>query len=335
MIIHIMDPGLRDLTGHHYDFVSKLYRQLTKQGHVVSVYANTECDIDIATPHFRSFPYPQHHGEILDYHDHSRLIQEDLQSIPDADYWIWPSVFSFQVNGFRMSNRQVKSVGCVHVEHDFHHDAYGTAQWLHSLTDNFTLFAMEHKLVQDYTDIGVPCGYAPNPADNIPLAEPKSQLTTIGFFGHQRADKGADNVIPLVEQLINKYNVILHDSAGVLKYTHPKVTCYASVPVLADIIRQCDLVILPYNRNKYRKMSSGILCESLSVGVPCIVPDGTTQADWVNITHAGLAFKNNDILETIEQASDNYRELANNAYQTATAWPAQYGIEKFIKAMIK
>lgn len=334
MIIHIIDPGLRDLVGHHYDFVSKLYKQLTKQGHIVSVYANVSCRINNTIPHFRSFPYPQHYGEILDYHDHSRLIQEDLSNIPEADYWIWPSVFSFQVNGFRMSGRLVKSVGCVHVEHDFHHDVYGTAQWLHSLTDYFKLFALENQLVQHYLDIGVPCSYVPNPADNIPLAEPKAQLNTIGFFGHQRADKGVDTIIPLVEQLVEKYNVVLHDSAGVLRYTHPKVACYASVPVLSDIIRHCDLVVLPYNREKYRKMSSGIMCESLSVGIPCIVPNGTTQADWVNITGAGLVFDNN-IIETIECAFNNYQRLADNAYQTAKIWPNKYGIERFIKAMIE
>jgi glycosyltransferase involved in cell wall biosynthesis len=334
-----MDPGLRELTGHHYDFVSRLNSHLSKQGHTVTIYSNivTKYDVmerfDNIKPKFRSFPYPQVSGEVLDYHHHSQLVYEDLRNIPDADLWIWPSVFSFQVNGIRMSGRQIKSVGCVHVEHNYHHEVYGKEQWLHGQTVTFKLFAMEHKLVQDYLDIGFPCTYAPNPADNV--TEPvKTELKTIGFFGHQRVDKGSNNILELVSHLTDEYNIILHDSSGAVRYDHPKVKCYGSVPVLSDLIRQCDLVVLPYDRTKYRKMSSGILCESLSVGIPCVVPSGTTQEDWINITGSGIVFDNSDILEAIDKAKVQYMHIANKAHQTSLDWPSKYGIEKFVNVMM-
>jgi hypothetical protein len=339
MNIVILDPGLRDLTGHHFDFVRKADSYLRSQGHRVTIYCHQSASRDVLcqfsniVPHFRSFPYPQFHGEILDYHHHSQLIAEDLENIPHADRAVWPSVFSFHMNGSRISNKFI-SVGCVHVEHHFHHDVYGAAQWTHAIHDNFKLFAIEHKLVADYVDIGVPCTYAPNPADNTPIEGPRSKLKTIGFFGHQRADKGSSRIFNMVSELVSAYNIVWHDSAGGARYDHPNVTCYGSVPVLSDIIRTCDLVILPYDRTKYKKMSSGIMCESLSVGIPCVVPSGTTQADWIESTGSGIAF-DIDIIQAIKKAHDNYPHIAQCAYNTAVEWPHKYGIEKFMSTMLR
>lgn len=338
MNVVILDPGLRDLTGHHFDFVRKVDAYLCAQGHHVTIYCHRTASRDVLcqfsniVPHFRSFPYPQFHGEILDYHHHSQMIAEDLEKLPHADCAFWPSVFSFQVNGSRIANK-FTSVGCVHVERNFHHDVYGIAQWVHAMHDNFKLFAIEHKLVADYNDVGVLCQYAPNPADNIPIDRPRLELSTIGFFGHQRADKGSDQIFDIVSKLIDRYNVVWHDSGGGAKYDHPKVTCYGSVPILSDIIRTCDLVVLPYDRTKYRKMSSGILCESLSVGIPCVVPTGTTQADWIRDTGSGVTFDTN-VIEAIENAHNTYANIAACAHTTAVDWPHKYGIEKFVNTML-
>jgi glycosyltransferase involved in cell wall biosynthesis len=339
MKLFILDPGLRGLSGHHYDFVYKLNAYLTSLGHEVKIYCSIDVGSDVTdrfnniTPHFRSFPYPQHHGEILDYHHHSRLMVEDLSTIEDANYWIWPSAFSFQVNGVRLAQRNVKSVGCVHVEHDYHHTIWGKAQWQDATTDRFKLFAMEHKLVEDYVDINVPCQYVPNPADNIPITHPRSHMRTIGFFGHQRIDKGSNKIPSIIDALADDYNVVWHDSGGGAYYNHPNVNCYGSVPILSDIIRLCDLVVLPYDRTKYRKMSSGIMCETLSLGIPCIVPSGTAQADWIIDNHSGVVFED-DITMAISIAREQYQHIANGAYKAAIDWPHKYGIEKFVSTMM-
>ena len=339
MKLLILDPGLRGLAGHHYDFVHKLNTYLTARGHEVKIYCNANADSDVVgrfnniTPLFRSFPYPQHHGEILDYHHHSRLVFEDLSTIEDADYWIWPSAFSFQVNGVRLAQRNTKSVGCVHVEHDYHHTVWGKAQWQDATTDQFKLFAIEHKLVEDYINIGVPCQYTPNPADNIPIEHPRTHMRTIGFFGHQRTDKGSDKITSIIDALSDRYNIIWHDSGGGARYDHPNVKCYGSVPVLSDIIRTCDLVVLPYDRTKYRKMSSGIMCETLSVGIPCVVPSGTAQADWMRDNQSGVMFED-DIIAAIEVADSQYQQIANGAYRAAVNWSDKYGIEKFVNGLI-
>ena len=338
MKIHIMDPGLRDLTGHHYDFVNKANSYLRSAGHEVVIFCHRDAKpevlnkFDNIVAHFRSFPYPQFHGEILDYHYHSQLLSEDLSNIPLADHWLWPSAFSFQVNGCRLSGTSVKSVGCVHVEHQFHHVVYGAAQWLDAAHDNFKLFAIEQKLVEDYVNIGVPCQYAPNPADNVPIAAPKQMLHTLGFLGHQRADKGSNAIADIVAQLMDRYKIVLHDSSGSIRIDHPNVTCHGAVPVLSDLIRQCDLIVLPYDRTKYRKMSSGILCESLSVGVPCIVPSETAQADWVQTTGAGAVFTEFNVVGAID--SLDYNTAATSAYHVAQNWHNEYGIAKFISALM-
>ena len=340
MNFNIVDPGLRELSGHHYDFVRKIHNYLTSQGHSVKVYAHINVSEDIVskfdniTPLFRSFPYPQFHGEILDYHNHSQMISEDLQKVSHADYWIWPSTFSFQVNGFRMSNRMVKSVGCIHVEYDYHHAVYGKEQWIHGLTDNFKLFAMEQKLVKHYNEIGVDCKYVPNPADNYPLENPKTDLKIIGFFGHQRNDKGTNSIIGIIDALVSKYQIILHDSAGQVRYDNTNVQCYSAVPDISVLMRQCDLVILPYDRTKYQKMSSGILCEALSIGIPCIVPSKTTLSDWIEQTSAGLVFEE-DIIKAVELANTNYQIVANHAHENAKVWRTKYGIEKFISVLLE
>jgi glycosyltransferase involved in cell wall biosynthesis len=57
-----------------------------------------------------------------------------------------------------------------------------------------------------------------------------------------------------------------------------------------EYLLQADLVLLPYQANRYVSRTSGILAEAICAGVPAIVPPGTWLADQVRRHGAGVIY---------------------------------------------
>ena len=76
-----------------------------------------------------------------------------------------------------------------------------------------------------------------------------------------------------------------------------------------DLLVSSNLILLPYTGKSYQIQTSGILIESMSNGIPCIVPDKTWMSEEISITCGGAIFNPNnvnDICEAVVKIINNY-----------------------------
>src|SRR5262249_29878235 len=61
-----------------------------------------------------------------------------------------------------------------------------------------------------------------------------------------------------------------------------------------ELLLSADLILLPYQVDRYIARTSGILAEAICAGVPAIVPQGTWLADQVRRHGAGIVYQSLD-----------------------------------------
>lgn len=362
MRIHLLDPGLYEPAGHHLDLGLKLARWLAARGHELRVYAHAEVKDEVRKafapvaplqPLFRTGPYlhPQRYdryaGELMTYQMQSRLLAEDLRSLPDADVWLWPTLMAAQLKACANAGTRARVAGCVHTPVVSEEYPHGTIWWRDALLAahrsgvrlRLGAFEPEHRyeylpLTADGAFEVFPCYF-----EGVPAPAPREKLRTIGFFGHQRVEKGSSLIPALIDALLSQgYQVIVQSSGKEPEpQSRPGLTALGFVPDLAVEIAKCDLVVLPYMPERYRRKGSGILMDALASGVPAVVPFDTTLGRWIDRTGAGTQFVHRQaepVLGAIEQAQERYPALARAAYQASLMWKAHHGLDRFAQALL-
>lgn len=362
MKIHLLDPGLALRVGHHFDLDLKLARWLAQAGHQVQVYAHAQVAPEVlqafepvarVAPLFRASTYydPRRYdpiaGELVAYLNQSRVLAQDLQSVSAADLWLWPTITAAQLNACATTANNVPVAGCVHTEARAPLHPHGDMWWRHALLAahragmNLRLGALEEEMRFDYQPLmeqGVfQCW--PHYFDGIAPAGPRQQLRRIGFFGHQRSEKGAALIPALVKALAERgFDVVVQDSLQHFGLgSGPRVTVLGFVDDLAEAVSACDLVVLPYDPESYRRKASGILLDALASGVPVVAPFGTLPGRWIDKTGAGTQFMRAEaahILQAIELAQNNFGTIAKAAAQTAVDWRGRFGVAQFARALL-
>jgi glycosyltransferase involved in cell wall biosynthesis len=362
MQINVLDPALLRIRGHHFDLDAKIIDKLIESGHTVSLYCNkdvqkevllrlnTSCDV---VPLFRANPYAhpknfdRYAGELLMYLTQSKILSEDLQKVAYADIWMWPSIFASQINACATVQPSAKISGCIHTPSNTMLDPFGKLWWRHAFLrlqqadTQHILGTIDPEVRLDYAPLAsnTKINIFPHYYEGLQIKEPKKALKKIGFFGHQRGEKGIEFIPDLVNKLASRgFSITLQDSA--LKYDskiHSSVERLGFVEDLSIEIAKCDLIILPYSIDQYKRKASGILFDALASGVPVIVPFDTALGRWIDQTGAGTQFYNNDvasILHALSLAGHNYGSLAKAAYITSQEWRTKYGISRFTNAML-
>ena len=171
-----------------------------------------------------------------------------------------------------------------------------------------------------------------------PIPAPRPRLSTVGFFGHQRPEKGSPRLDGLVaEFLANDFDVIVQDSGSQTKppQTSPRVRRYGFVSDLAALLTETDFVILPYDPQAFRARCSGIASQAIACGVPVLAPDNTAIAQVLKRYDTGLVYTNSaDIVPLIVEARANYRGFADRAWRAAAVWAQENGIEQHAMALL-
>lgn len=362
MKINVLDTGLGAKGGHHFDFDRTLMRNLAQAGHEVHFYGYVGMSKKVvadlsAHGSVTKLLRPYQHGalEPLEHYAlkldtflrKSQMLAEDLREVGEADLWIWPSMQAFDLQGTALSGTSAAVVGCIHSDPGIETSTIMAMTWrIAFLTAQrngvrFTPGSVERELRHRFTPI-LPDGkfiVLPHPYDGPMIAEPKTELKRIGFFGHQRIERGVELVVPLAKALVaEKFEVMVHDSSSDEHGLDlPGVERLRFVDDLAGPISSCDLVVLPYGIEQYRRKGSGILGQCMAIGIPVVGPLGTMPGRTIEQYGMGPLFPQltaQSIYDTIKFARRNYAGFAQGAFQVAKQFSRQNGSARFAEAFI-
>ena len=362
MKINILDAGIRYRAGHHYDYGLKLARELVAAGHDVHVYGSTVIDEDVVadfsavapiSKHFNVWPhtvperYDFYAGAFIKHRVEPPVIAQDLMKVRRADLWIFPTMWTQEIVACAFLGVKVPVVGCVYWdpgiewksdEAQFLRSALVLAQ---STKVDITLTSVEPEMRDRFLPI-IPNGKfitVPQPVDGTPPSAPKKTLKRIGFFGHQRIEKGTSVLKSLMPQLVSEgYSITYPDSFKEIKLPDlPGVERLGYVGDIAEPIAQCDLVVLPYDVDRYRARGSGIVVECLALGVPVTAPLGTLPGRTIAAYGVGPLFsvpRGQPVYQAIKTADRDFATFAKKAHQTAKHFSAQNGSARFASALL-
>jgi hypothetical protein len=362
MKINILDAGLCYRVGHHYDYDLKLVEHYAAAGHDVHAYGMAGMSDEVeaafapfggASRLFRTHPYKAageydwFAGEIVQHRRETAIITEDIGSVRQADVWIWPTIRAPEVVACARRGIKTPSVGCVYWEPGIEAGTVGAMLWRDALLAaqdarlSFTLASVESELRHRFMPI-VPNGrfaVVPHPVDGPPIPEPKSSLSRIGFFGHQRQEKGLEMLKPVLSQLVGEgYRVTFQNSDPTSPAPDVQgIDLLEYVENIAVPIAECDLVVLPYDVQQYRARGSGILMECLALGIPVTAPVGTLPGRIIERLGTGPLFAANDgtlIYQAIKTAERSYRTFAANAHKAAREFCKRNGVARFASALL-
>jgi len=185
-------------------------------------------------------------------------------------------------------------------------------------------------------------------------------MRRIGFFGHQRAERGVDLIPELVTALLARgFEVVVQDSSdrrcgkGAVsrllslwrssflphilckhresKGDNARLTHLAYIEDFAAELSHCDLVIWPSRAEAYSQSLSGVVSECIATGVPIVVPAGCLPAQIAARYGCGVVFHDYScvaIIAAVEEAARNFADLTARSRAAATAWHSQNGTDR-------
>jgi glycosyltransferase involved in cell wall biosynthesis len=362
MRIGLLDPGLLNRSGHHLEWDLRVVDELASLGHSVEVFANKRADRKVIEsfsdraklwPLFEAFPYGDPGaidpvaGELCFFLDAAAALAEDLRLIGELDLWFWPSLFAPQLYACSIVAPTARISGCIHVEPTFQ-AVNGRTWWRYAflMAERANLSAnigvVVPLLKEDYSRLTAsrPIELFPVAHNGAPSSIRKTALTRIGFFGHQRREKGAALLSELVPRLLRDgFDVVLHDSGDLIRAENAAgLTVLGYVPCLADEIAKCDVVVVPYDPPAYRSRGSGIVWDAIASGVPVIAPSDTAPSRLVDETGAGRTIGDRSvdaICRAIIDVRQNYQQVSMAAFEASLRWQTTHGVKRFVAAMLR
>ena len=356
----LFDPELESQIGHHFDLSIRLLESLKNDGYTVSILTSKKIDSDSKTklekfasvfPFFTTnhYQYPNKSkfpiiGELYKFIKNSKNLSKMLKNVPEGDVWIWHTFFPTELYACGLADIKKPIAACLHNEPD-------TPNWCNKLmwklafnkaanvNLRMNVGGFDKKYLNNYLPL-IPnknINIFPFPFDGRLLDRQKKQLKKIGFFGHQRKEKGS-LIIKIVEKLIlDGYEIVIHDTAEQIKFTHKNVKNIGYVEDLSSEIINCDLVIMPYDSNSYKSVCSGILSYVISCGIPVVVPLNSSLSYWMNKIGSGVCFEeytSESVVKAVNNIKNNYYKISLDAYNLSKKWKKTYGIKKFSDELI-
>lgn len=363
MIVNLLDPGLIHTAGHHLEWDRLIAAELSAQGHQVTVYGHIGITPEVRAaiqepvklvPLFRNQSYLDPleldplAGELMGFIDVAAALAQDLGSTANADLWLWPSLFPVQLYACSLVRPEAPVAGCIQLDPGYR-SSVGGAYWRYAFIKanqaglRMNLGTTGPILQEEYSALfgnHQPVQLLPVPVFGYPGNAPRTRLKTIGFFGHQRQEKGSRLVPPLVSMLLQEgYQVVLHDSGDALGSRQvPGLTRIGYVPDLAAEIAKCDLAVVPYAADSYRSRESAIVWDALASGVPVVVPHGTAPGLRVLTNGAGKVFHFPtawSVHRAIVEAKMDYEQIATAAFRTSQKWSQTQGTGRLVQALVK
>ena len=360
MHIALLDPGLSARAGHHFDLDLRLARALATLGHSVSVHGHAQAQADVLDTFsqagisvgrsFRAPTYAQPRPGVSPVTACQHMLAmtlDDLSRIPSADLWVWPTLAAYQLAAAAQCPSATAQIGVTWWSPRFPLEA-GGAEWAQALA---RIAEQDRPMIVGAYDEGVARHCAsfaagvhihvpPCPHDGAPVRERSETLRVIGFFGHQRTQRGAELLPLLVTRLLERgYEVVLQDSGGRIRaeQQHPRLHVLPFVEDLPAAMSKCDLVVWPSRWQDYTVQCSGIVSECIASGVPVLLPSGCLPAELALRMGCGALFHEHTgdaILAAVEDAARHHAARVRAARAAADRWNRDHGTMRFARWLV-
>ena len=204
--------------------------------------------------------------------------------------------------------------------------------------------------------LGVPVGTIPLPLSAATSGRSRKgrRPIVISCLGHQRPDKGYQFVPAIVEQLrdLNGVSFLIHNAApNEMREPQEALRRLAAdrsnvmldeAPAAgarwAGLLDASDLVVCPYEPDRYASSYSAVLAECLANGIPTVLPAGTRLAALSReFGGASVDFTDwtaDSIAAAIRRAVTEFDGLADRAAGAATRWAALHGPARVVDALL-
>ena len=236
------------------------------------------------------------------------------------------------------------------------YEEHGPSTRIHFYTDT-------KELSHDYSQLGsLPFGVLPIPfrSELIDASRPdRSQPLRLAYLGEARDEKGFHWLPDLIDDLMDKYvrtgkaRFLLQANVSspqynprssrmldkLKQYPREQVELFGlGTPLTPQeyyaLVSQADVVLLPYERNRYRACSSGTLAEAIAGGRPAVVPAGSWMSSQIP-PGGGETFHDYDsFVEAVGRAIDNYDAYRAEAEAFRSSWIAHHTPDCLISRLI-
>ncbi len=351
--ISLLDHGLAGRTGHHFDLTLNLARRLSAAGHRVSVAGHRSATPDLRAgfeeagirfiPLFADSPRaPEVQDPVHGWDARVDRKARELAGLGGADLWLFPTLTADLFAAHVRLDAPPPMAGLLHELPEAR--GPGAAElWSRACRAGrqrslrVAIGAIDPDLAARTEGLEVQT--FPVPWDGPPRSDHPGRPRRIGFFGHQRRERGLDRLPALVSSLLHGgYEVVLHDSRGRLPpLQHPLLQVRNGF--LSDLgaeVRGCDLVVCPMDPRRYRMRLSGVVLQAVACGVPFVLPEGTLSARRFAAGGACQAYPERDPegpRAAVQAVALDYPRFARAAAGQALTWQEHHGEARFLQAV--
>ena len=214
------------------------------------------------------------------------------------------------------------------------------------------------ELARDYGRVGkVPFGVLPIPFRSELIANPRmpAQALRLAFLGEARDEKGFHWLPKLIDRLMDDYlrpgraRFLLQANVSapqfnplssqiidrLRRYSAEHVELFGlDAPLDPDeyysLVSRADVVLLPYDRDRYRACSSGALAEAVAGGRPVVVPASSWLSSQIPLG-AGETFHDfESFVEAVKRVIDNYDAYRSHAEEVRSDWSARHSPDRLV-----
>ncbi len=197
------------------------------------------------------------------------------------------------------------------------------------------------------------------PLPRVSITDRRSRVgakpPTIGIVGHQRRDKGYHLVPQIIRHVLAarpSSRFLVHNGAPrEMEEVQSELRAMAAqdqrieidervadAAIWRQLLERCDLIVCPYEANRFRGSYSAVASEAAAEAIPAVVPADTSLSEMIAALDGGYtAFDSWDarsIAEATIGAIDRLDGLAESADAAAARWPIQQGPDRLVDAIM-
>jgi hypothetical protein len=199
----------------------------------------------------------------------------------------------------------------------------------------------------------------PNPRSRVAKPRPRGngQPITVAFLGHQRREKGFQHAPEILLQLDRRFanaglRYLIHSSEPskmpevqqlIRQFAATCPRCVlnencADGSDWADLLDRSDLIVCPYDPQRFATSYSALACDAVANGIPFVAPAGTTLERLGKEFGTGVMFEEwtaDSVVRALEQVLQEYDTHARRATAAADKWAQQNGPAQCFDALLR